>query len=48
MILAGDSERRSAGKVVDFFVAKPDDTFPRIDGILIKTSAGTRLAPVAD
>jgi magnesium transporter len=48
VVVAGDPERRSAGKVVDFFVGKPDDTFPRIDGILIRTRAGTRLAPMAD
>jgi magnesium transporter len=48
VVLAGDAERRSAGKVVDFFVNKPDDTFPRIDGILIQTRAGARVAPVVD
>ena len=48
VVVAGDPERRSAGKVVDFFVGKPDDTFPRIDGILIRTRAGTRLAPIVD
>ncbi len=48
MILAGDPLRSSAGKVVDFFVGKPDDMFPRIDGIVVRTRAGTRSAPIGD
>src|SRR5215472_1944873 len=38
----------SVGKVVDFYVGKPDDTFPRIDGVVIKTRAGERVAPLSD
>ncbi len=34
------------GKVSDFLVNKPDDVFPRIDGIIIKTSQGLRFAPI--
>ena len=33
------------GKVADFLVSKPDDVFPRIDGLVIKTSQGPRFAP---
>ncbi|HEY5339951.1 MAG TPA: CBS domain-containing protein [Candidatus Aquilonibacter sp.] len=33
------------GKVSDFLVNKPDDVFPRIDGLIIKTSQGPRFAP---
>ena len=33
------------GKVTDFLVNKPDDVFPRIDGLVIKTSQGARFAP---
>ena len=34
------------GKVADFLVNKPDDVFPRIDGLIIKTSQGLRYAPI--
>jgi len=34
------------GKVADFLVNKPDDVFPRIDGLVIKTSKGPRFAPI--
>jgi magnesium transporter len=34
------------GKVSDFLVNKPDDVFPRIDGLVIKTSQGPRFAPI--
>lgn len=34
------------GKVSDFLVNKPDDVFPRIDGLIVKTAKGLRFAPV--
>src|SRR5215472_635857 len=34
------------GKVSDFLVNKPDDVFPKIDGLVIKTSQGPRFAPI--
>jgi magnesium transporter len=34
------------GKVADFLVNKPDDVFPKIDGLVIKTSQGLRFAPI--
>jgi len=34
------------GKVSDFLVNKPDDVFPRIDGLVIKTTQGLRYAPI--
>ncbi|MBV8154440.1 MAG: magnesium transporter [Candidatus Eremiobacteraeota bacterium] len=34
------------GKVTDFLVKKPDDTFPHIDGLVVKTSQGPRFAPI--
>ncbi len=34
------------GKVSDFLVSKPDDTFPQIDGLVIKTSQGPRFAAI--
>ncbi len=36
----------AVGKVADFLVTKPDDTFPQIDGLIIKTSRGLRFAPI--
>ncbi|MHB8139911.1 MAG: magnesium transporter [Vulcanimicrobiaceae bacterium] len=34
------------GRVTDFLVREPNDTFPQIDGLLIRTSMGTRYAPI--
>jgi magnesium transporter len=34
------------GTVSDFLVNKPDDVFPRIDGLVIKTTQGLRYAPI--
>lgn len=34
------------GKVSDFLVSKPDDSFPQIDGLVIKTSQGPRFAAI--
>jgi magnesium transporter len=34
------------GKVSDFLVNKPDDVFPRIDGLVVKTPRGLRFAPI--
>jgi CBS domain-containing protein len=36
----------SVGKVADFLVTKPEDTFPQIDGLVIKTARGLRFAPI--
>ncbi|MDP9025103.1 MAG: hypothetical protein M3N13_07010, partial [Candidatus Eremiobacteraeota bacterium] len=36
----------SVGKVADFLVNKPDDVFPRIDGLIVKTPHGLRFAPI--
>ncbi|HEY8313241.1 MAG TPA: CBS domain-containing protein [Candidatus Baltobacteraceae bacterium] len=35
------------GKVSDFLVSRPDETFPHIDGLIIKTTQGLRFAPMA-
>jgi len=42
------SDRTSVGKVVDFYVGKPDDTFPRIDAIVVRTKSGNMQSPVGD
>jgi CBS domain-containing protein len=34
------------GKVADFLVNKPDDTFPQVDGLVIRTAQGPRFAPM--
>jgi magnesium transporter len=34
------------GKIADFLVTKPDDTFPQIDGLVVKTARGLRFAPI--
>ncbi len=34
------------GRVSDFLVNKPDDTFPQIDGLVLKTVQGLRFAPI--
>jgi magnesium transporter len=34
------------GKVADFLVTKPEDTFPQIDGLIVKTARGLRFAPI--
>ena len=36
----------AVGKVADFLVNKPDDTFPQIDGLVVKTAQGRRYAPI--
>ena len=35
------------GKVADFLINKPEDTFPQIDGIVVKTAQGNRIAPIS-
>lgn len=44
-VVAGDRPL-SIGRVVDFVVNKPDETFPKIDGIVVKTRDGQRLCPI--
>jgi magnesium transporter len=39
--------RRAVGKVADFHVGSPGDTFPRIDALVINTSYGRRFAPIS-
>jgi CBS domain-containing protein len=46
-VVEDEGKRRSVGKVSDFLVSKPDDTFPRIDGLVVKTNRGRRFAPIS-
>ena len=45
-VVEGDGARRAIGRIADFVVERPDDTFPRIDAFVIKTKSGKFLAPV--
>jgi len=47
-VLASDPARKTIGKVADFIVETPDDTFPRVDGIVIRTKAGSVTAATSD
>jgi magnesium transporter len=40
-------ERRTVGRIADFVVGHPQDTFPHIDAVVVKTRAGKKLAPIA-
>lgn len=37
---------RPIGKVADFLIGTPDDAFPTVDGLIIKTASGMRFAPM--
>jgi magnesium transporter len=47
-VLGSGPERTTIGKVVDFIVDKPDDAFPKIDGLIVKTREGNVFAPIGD
>ena len=47
-VVARTGPQASAGKIIDFLVAKPDDPFPTIDGLVLKTKGGERYVPMAD
>jgi len=38
--------RLAVGRITDFVVEHPDDTFPKIDALVIKSSSGKHLAPI--
>ncbi|MGD0472076.1 MAG: CBS domain-containing protein [Candidatus Velthaea sp.] len=44
----GSASRTPAGKIVDFLISHPEDTFPRIDAVKIKTKDGMRIVPIAE
>src|ERR1700682_3024671 len=43
-----DGRRETVGKIADFVVEHPEDTFPRIDAIIVKTRYGELAAPIAE
>ena len=47
-VVVGDGTRTPVGRIVDFIVTHPEDTFPRIDGVIVRTKAGLRLAPLSE
>ena len=44
----GSASRTPAGKIVDFLISHPEDTFPRVDAVKIKTKDGMRIVPIAE
>src|SRR5579875_2757293 len=42
------TEREAVGKIADFVVEHPEDTFPRIDAVVVKTRYGELAAPISD
>jgi magnesium transporter len=44
----GSASRIPAGKIVDFLISHPEDTFPRVDAVKIKTKDGMRIVPIAE
>ena len=45
-VLDGTGRKLTVGRVSDFVVERPDDTFPKIDALVIKSKRGKHLAPV--
>lgn len=47
-IVERGGSRDVVGRVADFVVEHPEDTFPRIDAVIVKTRHGELAAPIAD
>jgi CBS domain-containing protein len=47
VVVDREGRREPVGRVADFIVERPNDTFPRVDAISVKTRDGLRLAPMA-
>jgi CBS domain-containing protein len=43
-----DGVRENVGKIADFIVEHPEDTFPRVDAVIVKTRHGQLAAPIAE
>src|SRR5476649_2587145 len=43
-----DGKRTTIGTVADFVVEHPEDTFPRVDAVVLKMRGGDKLAPIGD
>jgi CBS domain-containing protein len=46
-VVDAGGRRQTVGRVCDFVVQKPEDTFPHVDAVVIKSRSGKRLAPIA-
>jgi CBS domain-containing protein len=46
VVLDAGGRRLDVGRVADFVVEHPDDTFPKIDALVIKSKSGRHLAPI--
>lgn len=46
-VVGADGGTVTVGKVCDFLVRNPDDTFPRIDGLVVKSKSGKRYVPMS-
>lgn len=42
-----NGDRQPAGRIADFVVGHPEETFPRVDAVAVKTPEGRKLAPIA-
>ena len=48
VLVQRSGERQTIGKIADFVVEHPEDTFPRIDAVIVKARHGELAAPIAD
>jgi CBS domain-containing protein len=46
-VVERNGARESVGRIADFVVEHPEDTFPRVDAVAVKTRDGRKLAPIA-
>jgi CBS domain-containing protein len=46
-VVDAGGRREVVGRISDFVVEKPEDTFPHVDAIVIKSGRGKHLAPIA-
>jgi CBS domain-containing protein len=45
-VVTEGGRQRTVGRISDFVVERPDDTFPKIDAFVIKSKNGKHLAPI--
>ncbi len=45
-VVTADGRQQTVGRISDFVVERPDDTFPKIDALVIKSKRGKHLAPI--
>lgn len=47
VVVGSGAAQRNVGRIADFVVRHPEDTFPRIDAVVVKSRGGKQLAPIA-